>query len=80
MNKLILFIGFTYLLVAVTISSGNAEEVIKADKVVVVNAADDSATENVNTRLFTNDANTNNNIASGLLGIGLGVGGKVKSA
>ena len=60
MNKLILFIGFTYLLVAVTISSGNAEEVIKADKVVVVNAADDSAAENVNTRLFTNNANTNN--------------------
>ncbi len=26
-------------------------------------------------RLFTNDANTNNNIASGLLGVGLGIGG-----
>ena len=31
--------------------------------------------EDVKGRLFTNDANTNNNIASGLLGIGLGVGG-----
>ena len=31
--------------------------------------------KDVNTRLFTNDANTNNAIASGLLGVGLGVGG-----
>ena len=33
------------------------------------------AAKDVNTRLFTNDANTNNAIASGLLGVGIGVGG-----
>ena len=33
------------------------------------------AAGDVNTRLFTNDQNTNNAIASGLLGVGVGIGG-----
>jgi hypothetical protein len=42
---------------------------------VVVRAATADNADGVNTRLFTNDANTNNNVASGLLGLGVGVGG-----
>ena len=73
MNKLILFIGIIYL--ASVVISGKAQVTIEADKAVIVNADDAATSEDVNTRLFTNDANTNNAIASGLLGVGLGIGG-----
>ena len=67
MNKLILFIGlFAYLAMA--------QVTVETDDAVII-SADSAEASDVNTRLFTNDANTNNNIASGLLGVGLGVGG-----
>ena len=73
MNKLILFIGLFNAYMAIGVV---AQVTVEADDAVII-SADSAAAEasDVNTRLFTNDANTNNNIASGLLGVGLGVGG-----
>ena len=71
MNKLILFIGlFAYLAIVAV-----AQVTVEADDAVIISADRAAEASDVNTRLFTNDANTNNNVASGLLGLGLGVGG-----
>merc|ERR1719362_1426937 len=64
MNSLVLFISGCALFTLV-LSSPQDEP----NDATVVTAA------NTNTRLFTDDANTNNAIAGGLLGVGVGVGG-----
>merc|ERR1719362_2380963 len=64
MNSLVLFISGCALF-SLVLSSPQDEP----NDATVVTAA------NTNTRLFTDDANTNNAIAGGLLGVGVGVGG-----